>query len=131
MKKGRTPKTYRCEQCGSMYLGCPFVYGRNNKEKKNLVLMFCCNSCKDNLIPLGRDRKRKSNKIEDLEKNTIKKYSKIPKMDLVCEKCGKEFHGKKMTFTKKVKRNFVSTEICLCHDCQKEYLQNPEILNNI
>ena len=78
MKKGRTPKTYRCEQCGSMYLGCPFVYGRN-KEKKNLVLMFCCNSCKDNLIPLGRDRKRKSNKIEDLEKNkqlmSIQKFS--------------------------------------------------------
>ena len=130
MKKGRTPKTYRCEHCSLMFFGTPFVYGPGTGvSKRNYTLMYLCSNCKDKTKPLKSGKPRKPNRIEDLTRLKREEYSKIPKSDLICEKCGAEFHGRSLTFTEKVKRKLVSTEVCLCIECQKSYLQNPEILN--
>lgn len=125
-------KNYYCEKCTRLFFGNPFVYGPGTGlSKKDYVVKRLCSVCKDELKPLKSGKPRKPNRVKDLAKIKREEYSKRPKSDLICEKCGTEFCGKPMSLTKKVNHNIISIDVCLCHECQKEYLQNPEILNNI
>lgn len=125
-------KNHRCKKCDRLFFGNPYVnLTIVDESKKVFDLKYLCNICKDEISPLKSGKPRKSNRVKDIAERKREEYSKKPNDGLICEKCGKEFYGKAMSFTKKVKHKLVPSEICLCHDCQKEYLQNPEILNNI